>query len=217
MSDGKKTSFKARLLDSKTVRTIAPGVFIHWLETSQSYEGIGYKAGQKPPDSGVALVQSPYSDWYNLTWGLAPNQDMPKWRWMFRARPEIRRGIDVKTILAVGRGMTIQCDKDRDVEDYANRLLNHMNMRQMLQEAVSDMLVYGTAYMEKVRARPGEVQEHEDIEMQPIETRMQAQGSPRLSHQWTNNDLDGIDETQIADGSASTETIKTWKATMQNY
>ncbi len=65
-------------------------------------------------------------------------------------------------------------------------------------------------------APPGEVQEHEDLQMQPIETRMQA-NAPRLSHQWTNNDLDGIDETQILDGSASREKINSWKGTMKNY
>ena len=215
----KKSSLKARLLDSKTVQRVAPGVFLHWLETSQVYQGVGYKAGEKPPESGVALVQSPYSDWYNLTWGLAPNQDMPKWRWMFRARPEIKRGIDVKTILAVGRGMTIQCDKDREVEEYANRLLNHVNMRQMLQEAVSDMLVYGTAYMEKIRARPDEVQEHEELQLEPLETRMSAQAipGPQLSRQWTNSALDGIDETQILDGSASSGKVNEWKGMLKAY
>jgi len=197
-----KNFFAARILDSKTVRDIAPSAFINWLTTSDAYRGTGFRSGQKPPDTGVALVQSPYSDWYNLTWGLAPNQDMPKWRYMFRARPEIRRGMDLKVVLAVGRGFTLVCDEDDEIEQYVNRLLNHLGIRDFLQSAVSDMLVYGVAYAEKVRSLPAEEQEHEKMELEPIESRVAAK--VELSRQWSNDSLDVPDPTEM------TRLLKDW-------
>lgn len=205
-----KRRFIARIIDSRVVQRIAPDTFINWLETSRVYWGTGYRAQTKPPDTGVALVQSPYSDWYNLTWGLAPNADMPKWRYMFRARPEIRRGIDLKVILAVGRGFTLVCDDDDEIEQYANRLINHLGIRDFLQSAVSDMLTYGIAYAEKVRSLPDEEQAHEQLEMEPIESRVAAGKveTPRMSMEWTNDALD------VSDPDEATNRVKAWASDM---
>lgn len=199
MSEPKKKRFVARVLDRKWVQRIAPSAWVQWGKTTEIYRGQGYKSGEKPPESGVLLVQSPYYDYYALTWGLAPNQDMPKWRWMYRARAEIRRGIDIKVALAVGRGLNIVCEEDKDVEGYANQLLNHLNIREMLQSAVSDMLIYGTAYLEKVRTTPAEEQEYEKEELAPIESRVEAAeiAGPELSRKWSSFDLDTEDPKEI--------------------
>jgi hypothetical protein len=206
VASGGSPNFIARTLDSRTVQQVAPDAFINWMETSAVYWGTGYRAKTKPPDTGVALVQSPYSDWYNLTWGLAPNADMPKWRYMFRARPEIRRGMDLKVILAVGRGFTLVCDDDDEIEQYANRLINHLGIREFLQSAVSDMLVYGFSVAEKVRSMPGEEQEHEALELEPIESRVAAGRLPKpeMSMEWSNDSLD------VEDPSEVTRRVKFW-------
>jgi len=182
----KKPRFFARMLDSDTVKRVAPSGWLQWRKTTEAYRGIGYQQGKTPPESGDLLVQSPYTDYYNLVWGLAPPQDMPKWRWMYRARPEIRRGIDTKVILAVGRGFTIVCEQDKEVEDYSNRLVTHLNIRDVLQSAVTDMLVYGQAYFEKVRAIKSEIQEHEKVELTPL----QQPETASVTNRWTTDKLD---------------------------
>ena len=198
----------ARVLDNDTIRKIAPGSWLQWGKTTEPYRGIGYKSGQEPPGADLLLVQSPYADWFNLTWGLAPSQDMPKYRWMYRARPEIRRGVDTKVILAVGRGFSVVCENNNEVEVYVNRLLNHLNIRDVLQAAVTDMLVYGQAYFEKVRTLPEEKQEHEEIELAPIETTAQNQVTKR----WSNLDLDDADADKLKDWVADLKKVDTWLA-----
>lgn len=198
----------ARVLDNETVRKIAPGSWVQWRKTTEYYRGIGYKSGQKPPYSGDLLVQSPYADWFNLTWGLAPSHDMPKYRWMYRARPEIRRGVDTKVILAVGRGFSVVCENDEEVEVYVNRLLNHLNIRDILQSAVTDMLVYGQAYFEKVRVLPEEKQAHEAIELAPIETTAREQ----VTKQWSNLDLDDADAEKLQSWVADQKKVDSWLA-----
>ncbi|HKT21233.1 MAG TPA: phage portal protein [Nitrososphaerales archaeon] len=175
----------ARNLDQNTVGQIAPDTWVLWTETTEYYRGWGYRGGTKPPQTGDLLVQSPYVDWFNLTWGLAPNSDMPKWRYMYRARPEIRQGIDLMVILAVGKGFSITCE-NKEIEEYANRLMNHLGMRDVLQMAVSDMLVYGQAWFEKIRTKASERQEYEDLELAPIEKRVEAHQieEPMLARRW---------------------------------
>jgi len=182
----------ARNLDSDTVSKIAPDTWVLWTETTEYYRGWGYRGGTKPPETGQLMVASPYIDWFNLTWGLAPNADMPKWRYMFRARPEIRQGIDLMTILAVGKGFTITCEKNKEIEAYANQLVNHLGMRDVLQMAVSDMLVYGQAWFEKIRTTASEKQEYEELELAPIEKRVEAGAIPKptLGREWMYSDFD---------------------------
>ena len=153
MADEKKTTTRwvARNLDEGTVRDIAPWTTVLWRKTTDIYKGTGYRAGEQPPYSGDLLVQNPYTDWFNLTWGLAPNQDMPKWRFMYRARPEVRGGIDKKVILSVGKGFKIICEQDREIEGYVTKLMGILDIRTILQSMVSDALVYGFAIFEKVR------------------------------------------------------------------
>jgi len=165
-------------------------------KTTEAYLGTGYKSGEKPPKSGDLLVQSPYSDWYNLVWGLAPSQDMYKWRYMYRTRPEVRRGIDTKVMLAVGRAFKVVCEDDEEIEKYANNLIDKLNIRDVLQSAYSDMLVYGQAYFEKVRAKKGEQLEHEKVEQ-----KVQAEAK-WLTKDWRSLNLD--------DGNP--DTIRSWVA-----
>ena len=198
MSENKKKGFIARVLDSPTVRRIAPGGWIIWRKTTDAYLGTGYKSGEKPPKSGDLLVQSPYSDWYNLVWGLAPSQDMPKWRYMYRSRPEIRRGIDTKVILSVGRAFEVVCTENEEIEKFANDLLYRLNIRDILQSAYSDMLVYGQAYFEKVRVKKEDQLEHEKVE-QKVEAKAW------LTNNWKTKNLDDD----------KLETIKAWVADIQ--
>lgn len=157
--------FVARVLDTGTIEEIAPNSWVMWGNTTEAYRGVGYRNGQKPPHTGDLLVQSPYADWFNLTWGLTPSQDMPKWRWMYRSRPEIRRGVDIKVILAVGRGFKIVCKDNADIELFCNNLLKKLNHKDVAQKALTDMEVYGFACFEKVRALPSELQENEKVEI----------------------------------------------------
>jgi hypothetical protein len=169
-----KKRWIARILDSDTVRMIAPDAWANWRTTTDAYRNIGYKQGTQAPDSGDLLVQSPYTDYFNLTWGLAPNADMPKWRWMYRSRPEVKRGIDLKVILGVGRGFSIQCPKNREIEQYVAQLLDILHIRDVAQSAVTDALIYGQAYFEKVRVADGQEMEGEKVELAPVEKRVQA-------------------------------------------
>lgn len=203
----RKPRFIARVLDNKTIQRVAPQTWKTWLKTTDVYRGTGYT--EKPPETGVALVQSPYADWYNLTWGIAPNADMPKWRWMFRARPEIRRGIDTKVILAVGRAFQIECKDNEEIEQYSNKLLDHLNVRDTLQSALTDMLVYGQAYFEKVRAITGEEQEHEQVELASIEKRVEAS---QVTKRWNASEMDNPDKDRYQAWVADVEKVDEWIA-----
>lgn len=194
----KRGSFIARVLDRSTVSKIAPWTWVLWRRTNKIYWGTGYRAGEKPPYSGDLLVQSPYTDWYNLTWGLAPNQDMPKWRWMYRSRPEIKGGVDKKIILAVGKGISVVCQEDDEIEGYVTKLLDVLNIRDTLQSAVHDMIVYGQAYFEKVRTTSGDKQEGEEVAQAPEESRMFASLKMNMRRQWMGSELDTNDPAAAA-------------------
>ena len=190
----KKSRWKAfRNLDRNTIKRIAPLSWINWGTPTDIYRGTGYRDGQKPPETGDLLIHSPWTDWYNLTWGLAPNQDMPKWRWMYRARPEIRRGVDVKVSLAFGRGFKIECEDDEELEVYANRLLNRLKITEKLQSAGTDMLVYGQGYFEKIRVTNGDKQEGETVE-----------AKAEVTKKWSSFELD------VDDPAEATKRLKRW-------
>ena len=196
-ANGPMGRYIARNLDADTVADIAPSTWMQWGKTYESYYGVGYKPGTVPPDGGRMLVQQPYSDWYYLTWGIDPNADMPKWRWMYRARPEVRHGIDIMVTLSIGRGFAVQVldkeDNSQDIEDYANQLINKLGMRDVLQSAVSDMLVYGTAYFEKVRAVT-DVQDFDKVNAPDTGTGMQARRDS-VTGTWDGRALDSPDAT----------------------
>src|SRR5271157_4904208 len=104
MSEKKRPNVIARILDSKLVQDVGNQTFLHWQRTTDSYLGFGYGAGKAPPQTGSGMVQSPYDDIFNLTWGLIQNPDMPKWRYLYRSRPECRTAIDKQVTLALGKG-----------------------------------------------------------------------------------------------------------------
>lgn len=189
-----------RVLDEETVQSIAPESWKQWRNTTDAYRGIGYGSGKKPPQTGDLLVQSPYADWYNLTWGLAPPTDMPKWRWMYRARSEIRRGIDTRVILAVGRGLKIVCEDDEEIEKFVNELLYKLNIRDILQSAVTDMLVYGTGYFEKIRVA-GDEQEGEKV-VPNVEVKAS----------WTSERIDNMDKDTYKAWIRDYEQVGAWMA-----
>lgn len=196
--------FIARFLDEDTVKNIAPHSWEQFTHTTEAYFGTGYADGRKPPYAGQLMVQTPYTDFYNLVWGLAPNQDMPKWRWMYRARPEIRRGVDTKVMLAVGHGFTVVCEEDKDLETYGNALLKRLKIREVLQSAATDMMVYGQAYFEKIRAVKGEEQPQEKLNLEDlVET---VEGSKELTKRWTSERIDrAID-------AGDPDTIQSWSS-----
>lgn len=197
--------FIARFLDEDTVKGVAPQAWEQFTHTTEAYFGVGYAQGQKPPHTGQLLVQSPYTDFYNLVWGLAPNQDMPKWRWMYRSRPEIRRGVDTKVMLAVGHGFTVICEEDKDLENYANALIKKLSLREVSQSAATDMMVYGQAYFEKVRAVKGEEQPQEKLKLEDL-VETEIEGERRLTRQWTAQKMDNaIDNGKIED-------VQSWAA-----
>jgi hypothetical protein len=195
----------ARNLDYDTVSKIAPETYAQWSKTPDYYRGVGYKPGTAPPEAGDLLVQTPYADWYYLTWGIDPNADMPKWRWMYRARPEIRHGVDIMVILAIGRGFSALVENPKapnakEIETYANSLIDKLDMRNVLQSAVTDMLVYGTAYFEKVRSVPGpapgqETQDYDEVNAPDSGSGMQAGG---ITRQWNGQDMDNPTKEKMA-------------------
>ena len=193
-----------RVLDEETVLAVAPESWKQWRNTTNAYRGIGYKSGEKPPQTGDLLVQSPYADFYNLTWGLAPPTDMPKWRWMYRARPEIRRGVDTKVILAVGHGLKVVCEDDEEVEKFVNQLLYKLNIRDTLQSAVNDMLVYGTGYFEKVRT-VGDEQEGENVDLK-VDVKAD------VTRRWTNEEMEEPKKETFEAWVKDYKTVATWMA-----
>lgn len=205
----KKPRVVARVLDNKTVQRIAPQSWMQWRRTTDQYRGTGYRSGQKPPESGDLLVQSPYTDWYNLTWGITPNQDMPKWRWMYRARPEIRQGIDKIVILAVGRGFTVVCEENEQIETYVKHLIAHLKVREILQSIATDMLVYGQGYFEKVRAVKDEIQEHEKLEQQSLQVSVEA---AYLTREWKSEELDDMTAERYKSWVGDMEKVDRWIA-----
>ncbi len=109
--------------------------------------------------------------------------------------------IDLKVILAVGRGFNIICEEDQEVEQYVGQLVNHLRLREMLQTAVSDMLIYGQAYFEKVRTTEEEKQEQESLELAPIEKRVEAGAltAPHLLRDWSLDDFDSSEYKDVTE------------------
>ena len=156
----KKQSVFARIMDSDVVQKVGNATFLHWQRTTEAYRGYGYAFGKLPPQNGTGLVQSPYADIFNLTWGLIQQPDMPKWRYLYRTRPEIRSAIDKKAALAFGKGFQIACE-DKKVETYLTNLLKSMDYIPMMVACAADALVYGYGVMEIVRASPSKMQASE--------------------------------------------------------
>ena len=201
----KRKSFVARVLDSPTIRRISPFQWRLYRKTTAPYRELGYPPRAEPPATGDLLVQSPYNQWFNLVWGVSPNADLPKWRWMYRARPEVKRGIDTKVILAVGRGFTVTCKGDEEVEKFVNRLLIRLNLRDLAQSLMTDALVYGTAWGEKIRALPDELQATEKPHV--------GEGvapEARVTKTW--KDLDFNQPSAISEWVADVERVDRWMA-----
>lgn len=171
----------ARIIDSDVVQKIGNATFLHWQRTTEAYRGYGYAFGKLPPQNGQGLVQSPYGDIFALTWGLMQNPDMPKWRFLYRTRPEIRSAIDKKAALAFGKGFQIACD-DKKVETYLTNLLNSMDYISMMVACAADTLVYGYGVMEIVRATPKQMQKSEKKESKLLLTACQGFISPNKEY-----------------------------------
>lgn len=105
-----------------------------------------------PPGSGLAYKFSPYAQFYTKVYGVLPNADLTKYRLMYRTLPIVKSRIDKKLSLAVGKGFTIECDDPAG--DKAAQFLEEWSRKVKLPKAMasvgSDMVVYGTGYLELV-------------------------------------------------------------------
>jgi hypothetical protein len=160
--------YEARVLDRDTYRRTVPQIDINWRTSNLMYQQSGFRPQSDVPDSGRLLVQSPYTSQFDVTWGLTPISDQVKYRWLYRARTEVRRAIDIKTTFALGRGFRVICQDNPKVEQYSNDLINRLNMREVGPLLLNNKLVYGQCYAEKIRAGKSEIMNTETLESQPV-------------------------------------------------
>ncbi len=161
-----------RTLDRQTYQRIAPAIDISWRKSNLMYKQAGFPPGQDIPNAGKLLVQSPYTASFDVTWGLTPIADQAKYRWLCRARTEVRRAIDIKTKLALGRGFRVTCtgDKADEIEKFCNNLLARIKIKEVGPLLMNNKLVYGQCYAEKIRAggKDNPLMTTEQLESQPI-------------------------------------------------
>jgi hypothetical protein len=174
MSEDKpKGRFEAqasRILDRNTYRRIVPQIDIEWRKSNLMYQQSGFKPYEEIPDAGKLLVQSPYTAQFDVSWGLTPIADQAKYRWLYRARTEVRRAIDIKTKLALGRGFHVVCPDNPKIEKYCNDLIARLKIKEIGPLLMNNKLVYGQCYAEKVRAggKDNPLMATEQLENQPI-------------------------------------------------
>jgi len=100
--------------------------------------------------SGAGFVTPPYTAYWERLWGAVPIEDLPKYKDLYAFTPYIKASVDVTVNLAVSNGFELQGGDDA-VREWLTDWLDEQNILQTLRVIATDMLVFGSGYMEVCR------------------------------------------------------------------
>jgi len=110
----------------------------------------GYVTKYMLKGSGAGFVTPPYTAYWERLWGAVPIEDLPKYKDLYAFTPYIKASIDVTVNLAVSNGFELQGGDDA-VREWLTDWLDEQNILQTLRVIATDMLVFGSGYMEVCR------------------------------------------------------------------
>jgi hypothetical protein len=100
--------------------------------------------------SGAGFVSPPYSSFFERLWGAVPIEDLPKYKDLYCFTPYVKASVDVTVNLAISNGFELEGGADA-VKEWLTDWLDEQNILQTLRVAATDMLVFGSAYVEVCR------------------------------------------------------------------
>lgn len=120
---------------------------VTWKEDSVLWQYVTNKYGLR--GSGVGFVTSPYTQYWDLIWGVTPIEDLPKYKELYTFTPYIKAAIDVTVNLAMNQ-FELTGSKD-EVREWLSDWLDEHNILYTLRILATDMIVFGTSYCEICR------------------------------------------------------------------
>lgn len=100
--------------------------------------------------SGAGFVTPPFTAWMDRIWGATPMEDLPKYKDLYTFTPYIKAAVDVTVNLAISNGFELNGGADA-VREWLGDWLDEQNILHTLRIVASEMLVFGSAYMEICR------------------------------------------------------------------
>ena len=100
--------------------------------------------------SGAGFVSPPYSSLMDRVWGATPIEDLPKYKDLYTFTPYIKAAIDVTVNLAISNGFELN-GGDNAVREWLDDWLDEQNILHTLRIVATDMLVFGSAFLEICR------------------------------------------------------------------
>jgi len=110
----------------------------------------GYVSKYMLKGSGAGFITPPYTAYWERLWGAVPIEDLPKYKDLYAFTPYIKASIDVTVNLAVSNGFELEGGDDA-VREWLTDWLDEQNILQTLRVIATDMLVFGSGYMEVCR------------------------------------------------------------------
>jgi hypothetical protein len=110
----------------------------------------GYVTRYMLKGSGAGFVTSPYLSFWEKIWGAVPIEDLPKYKDLYAFTPYIKASIDVTVNLAISNGFELEGGDDA-VREWLSDWVDEHNILQTLRIIATDMLVFGSAYLELCR------------------------------------------------------------------
>jgi len=110
----------------------------------------GYVTKYMLKGSGAGFVVPPYLSYWEKIWGAVPTEDLPKYKDLYAFTPYIKASIDVTVNLAISNGFELEGGDDA-VREWLSDWVDEHNILQMLRIIATDMLVFGSAYLELCR------------------------------------------------------------------
>jgi hypothetical protein len=127
--------------------------------------------------SGAGFVTPPFSAWMDRVWGATPIEDLPKYKDLYTFTPYIKAAIDATVNLAISNGFELNGGDDA-VREWLDDWLDEQNILHTLRIVATDMLVFGSAFLEICRDETnGEVEWLKPLDPVYIRPRRDAYGN----------------------------------------
>jgi hypothetical protein len=137
----------------------------------------GYVTKYMLKGSGAGFVTPPYTAYWERLWGAVPIEDLPKYKDLYAFTPYIKASVDVTVNLAVSNGFELQGGDDA-VREWLTDWLDEQNILQTLRVIATDMLVFGSGYMEVCRNEDtGKIVQLKPLDPAHIRVRRDAYGN----------------------------------------
>ena len=128
-------------------RQIEEEIPITWKQDGMLW---GYVTRYMLKGSGAGFITPPYTAYWERMWGAVPIEDLPKYKDLYAFTPYIKASIDVTINLAISNGFELEGGDDA-VREWLSDWIDEHNILQTLRIIATDMLVFGSAYLELCR------------------------------------------------------------------